>query len=185
MLLENVNDEGIRKFMLAEIEMDEASPNGLNPSKYFSPSGTALYPALLKEAVHDHDDRWLAGALRQNRCFNATAARRKPNGGYTEVKVPYTAPDTFAEGEFNRFYARALCLKAIEAGIPNLQVYRAKVVAVPRAESEAKIGTMIDVRALLNDLRTHPGMDTALGLPAGPNSGLSVRLPAAAAAATQ
>jgi hypothetical protein len=182
MLLENVNDEGIRRLMLSEVEIDEASSNGLNPSKYFSTAGTALYPALLREAVQDHDDRWLAQALRQNRCMNATAMRRKPKGGYTEVKVPVTAPDTFAEGEFNRFYARALCLAAIEGCVPSLQVYRAKAVAVPRAESEAKIGTMIDVQALLNDLRIHQGMDTALGLPPGPNSGLSVRLVANVAA---
>ena len=63
-----------------------------------------------------------------------------------------------------------------------MQVYRAKAVAVPRAESEAKIGTMIDVQALLNGRRIHQGMDTALGLPPGPNSGLSVRLVANAAA---
>lgn len=30
---------------------------------------------------------------------------------------------------------------------------------------------------MLDDLRTHVGVDTALGLPPGPNSGLSVRLP--------
>src|SRR5438445_8466650 len=144
MFLENVNDEGIRKFMLAEIETDEASPDGLNPSKYFSVAGTAVYPQLLQEAVRGHDDQWLAEALRQNHCMNATATRRKPKGGYTEVKVPVTAPDTFAEGEFNRFYARALCLAAIEAGVPSLQIYRAKSVAVPRFESEAKIGAMID-----------------------------------------
>lgn len=175
MLLENLNDEGIRQSMLAEIEMDQNSPSGLNPSKYFSFAGTAAYPQILREAVTNYDDQWLAEALRRNHCMNATAMRRKPKGGFTEVKVPITAADTFAEGEFNRFYARALCLAAIETGVPSLQIYRAKPVAVPRPESEAKIGTLIDPKVLLQDLRIHQGMDTALGL-AGPNSGLSVRL---------
>src|SRR6266851_5569734 len=34
-----------------------------------------------------------------------------------------------------------------------------------------------DPKALLTDLRSNPGVDTALGLPPGPNSGLSARLP--------
>jgi hypothetical protein len=46
-----------------------------------------------------------------------------------------------------------------------------------RAESEQKIGQRIAAEALLRDLRAHPGLDTALGLPPGPNSGLSVHLP--------
>jgi hypothetical protein len=58
-----------------------------------------------------------------------------------------------------------------------LLVYRAKAVMVPRADSQAMIGIMIDAKALLADLRIHQGVDTALGLPNGPNSGLSVRLP--------
>lgn len=48
---------------------------------------------------------------------------------------------------------------------------------VARSASEAMIGSHIDPHALLEDLRTHQGIDTALGLPPGPNSGLSVKLP--------
>jgi hypothetical protein len=135
--------------------------------------------------VRNHDDRWLAESLRQNRCMNATAMRRKPKGGFTEVKVPVTAQDAFAEGEFNRFYARGLCRLAIEQGIQALYIYRAKAVVVPRPDSQAKIGTPIDPNALLEDLRVHQGVDTALGLPPGPNSGLSVRLVVATAVGVQ
>jgi len=169
-----------RQFMLEEIERDIAQGE-LYLSSYFNETGKTAYPELLREAARSHDDQWLADSLRRNGCFAATTTRRKPKGGYTEAKVPVTAPETCAEGEFNRFYARALCRLAIEAGIPSLQIYRAKAVAVPRPDSEAKIGSMIDANALLQDLRTHR-MDTALGLPPGPNSGLSVRLPATAAA---
>jgi hypothetical protein len=82
-----------------------------------------------------------------------------------------------AEGEFNRFYIRALCMSAMEDGVTELVVYRAKAVQSARSESERKIGQAVSPGALLNDLRARPGVDTALGLPAGPNSGLSVRLP--------
>lgn len=58
-----------------------------------------------------------------------------------------------------------------------LVVYCAKQVTTPRRESEMKIGSRVAPRVLLEDIRTHPGVDTALRLPPRPNSGLSVRLP--------
>jgi hypothetical protein len=173
--LESLNDD-VRKFMLREVEFDVGN-GSLYRSKHFNDTGNSVYLDLIKQTVQHYDDDWLAERIRVGSCMNRTAMRRKPKGGFTEVKVPVTAPDTFAEGEFNRFYARGLCLHAIEIGVPALLVYRAKAVMVPRADSEAMIGSMIDAKALLADLRIHQGVDTALGLPNGPNSGLSVRLP--------
>lgn len=169
-------DEKTRRFMLEEVERDIANDQ-LYISPRLSSTGRASYIALLKEAMQSQDDDWLAQNLRHGGLMNPTEQRRKPNGGYTMVKVPVTAPDTLAEGEFNRFYARGLARRAIEEGIPALEVYRAKEVMQPRSESIRKIGTKIDPKALLQDLRTHPGVDTALGLPPGPNSGLSVKIP--------
>jgi len=54
---------------------------------------------------------------------------------------------------------------------------RAYITSNTRPESQRMIGNTISAKALLDDLRAHIGVDTALGLPAGPNSGLSVRLP--------
>ena len=65
----------------------------------------------------------------------------------------------------------------MEDGIPYVEVYRAKTVAEPRPESMAMIGARLGPDALLMDLRANVGVDTALGLPPGPNSGLSGRLP--------
>lgn len=87
------------------------------------------------------------------------------------------AHEMLAEGEFNRFYIRAICLRAIEDGISEVVVYRAKRVQHARSESERKIGQLVSAEPLLRDLREHPGADTALGLPPGPNSGLSIQLP--------
>jgi len=44
-----------------------------------------------------------------------------------------------------------------------------------RYESEARIRQPVAVDALQNNLCTYIGVDTALGLPPGPNSDLSVR----------
>jgi hypothetical protein len=92
-------------------------------------------------------------------------------------KFPITAAQTFAEGEFNRFYIRGLCRRAIEDRIGELVIYRAKEVAKPRRESETRIASKVPAEKLLDDLRGNIGVETALGIPGGPNSGLSVKLP--------
>jgi hypothetical protein len=169
-------DHETRRYMLEEIDRDNH-----NRTLYLSPrlSGVGLrdYPTLLSKAAESHDDAWLASELRSQSRLNTSEQRRKPKGGFTTVAVPITAADTLAEGEFNRFYIRGLCRLALDREISRLVVYRAKSVANPRPESIAKEGTDIDPRALLEDLRTSPGVDTALGLPPGPNSGLSAKLP--------
>lgn len=175
--LVDLNHPDTRRFMLEEIEFDVARSN-LYISPRLSASGAREYPDLLREAARNGTEASLAAELRTSRGrMNTTEQRRKPKGGFTTAQVPVTAPDTLAEGEFNRFYARGLCRRAVAEGIKTVAVYRAKAVDNPRPESEALIGTHLPPQQLLNDLRVHVGTDTALGLPAGPNSGLSVRLP--------
>jgi hypothetical protein len=92
--------------------------------------------------------------------------------------VPHTAADTLAEGDFNHYYCRAICRRVLEEGKEFVEVYRAKDVREPRPRSQQLVGALVDARRLLIDLRAHPGgIDAALGIPAGPNSGLSVRVP--------
>ncbi|HXW27443.1 MAG TPA: hypothetical protein VEK73_22030 [Xanthobacteraceae bacterium] len=162
--------------MIAEIEADIAAKK-LYLSPRLSAGGQTDYPDLLRRAARENNDTWLAGEIRQPGRLNAMEQKRTPSGGTTMARVPLTAHETLAEGEFNRFYVRGLCLRALAAGITELEIYRAKAVENPRSASVAKIGQRISAQALLNDLRTNIGVDTALGLPPGPNSGLSVRLP--------
>ncbi len=89
--------------------------------------------------------------------------------------VPVTAHTTMAEGEFNRFYIRAVCVCALEAGQSNVLIYRGRHSSEPRPESEALIGNLIPADRLLSDLREKAGVEAALGL-AKPNSGLTVKL---------
>jgi len=168
-------DEQTRRFMLEEIDTDVANAR-LYMSPRLSSIGRSEYENLLREAVQSHDVSWLAEQLRINERMNSTE-QRKTNKGTSTVKVPVTAPDMLAEGEFNHFYIRGLCRRAIETNTTHLIIYRAKDVSHPRPESQAKLGAVVAAQKLLDDLRTHIGVDTALGLPAGPNSGLSVRLP--------
>jgi hypothetical protein len=169
-------DDLTRIIMVAEVDADIMKQT-LYVSPRLSSVGQRDYPKLLRDAATAQNDDWLAQQLCLVNRLNRTEERRKPKGGHVTVRVPVTAAQTMAEGEFNRFYIRGLCVRALTAGELHLIIYRAKPVANPRPDSEAKIATAIDAAALLYDLRTHPGVDTALGLPPGPNSGLSARLP--------
>jgi len=170
------DDPRTRESMATEVEADIAA-SSLYVGKYLSDVGVGAFPGLLLEAVRLHNDDWLAASLDQPGYNLAEYQRAKPKGGFTMAKVPYTAAQTLAEGEFNRFYARALCIRALADGIGELRIVRVKPVVNPRAVSQQLCGSRVDASGLLADLRAHPGLETALGVPPGPNSGLSVEIP--------
>ncbi len=169
-------DPATRRFMVEEVDLDVAGGT-LYLSPWLSEGGRRDWSGLLREAVDRHNDDWLANQLRQRGRILETAIRRKPRGGTTTYRVPDTAPFTMSEGEFNRCYIRGLCRRAIEEHVGHLIVYRAKTVENPRPESEQRIGTHVDPQTILADIRSNPGVETAFGIPPGPNSGLCVRLP--------
>ncbi len=167
------NLEQARKLMVEEIKSD-INTGRLYPSKRFNENGHRLYPKIFIESVEKGDEQLLAEALDANNCF-AEKEERNTKNGIILVKVRADASRVFAEGEFNRFYLRALALIALQNG-QSLQIYRARHSENPRPESEMLIGQMIGPKALLDDLRNNIGVDTVLGLPQGPNSGLTAKL---------
>jgi hypothetical protein len=169
-------DERTRELMLQEVAYDEERQQ-LHVSPYLSNQGLRDYPALLREAIAHGDEDTLAEALNQRRRIARTAHRRLQQGGYNIVTVPSNAAELLAQDAFNRYYIRALSRRAIEDGIEELIVYRAKPVQNPRPESEALVETTVDPQALLQDLRQSTDEEPGLGIPGGPNSGISVRLP--------
>jgi hypothetical protein len=169
-------DDRTRHLMIAEIERDIAAGT-LYLSDNLSEQGCSNYPNLLRAAAHNGSDAALAQELLS--CLNS---HEKPrwlrSGSFSKPPVMRSnAHEMLADGEFNRFYMRALCRRVIEDGIKSVVVYRAKEVSNPRSASEEVLGKHMAPESLLEDLRTHPGVDTALGLPPGPNSGLCIRLP--------
>lgn len=167
-------DEAVRSAMVRELERDQAAGT-LYISPRLTEAGAQAWPEILREAFESHDDSWVAATLRSRGLMRTQEQRRKPKGGFTTAQVPHTAPDTLAEGEFNRFYARGLCAHVVDSGGGEVEVYRGKDVQNPRSESEAMIGRRLPAQSLLDDLRTAQGVEPALGLPPGPNSGLTVR----------
>ena len=169
----NLND-ATRRYMLEEVDMD-LSENRLYLSNRLTSIGKERYPSLLRDAVAEHSDDWLSRELVQ-RGLMATMETKTVRGKIVQARVPVTAPVTLAEGEFNRFYLRGLCRLSIDGDLGGLEVYRGKAVANPRTASTQLIGQRFGAVTLLSDLRQHIGVDTALGLPSGPNSGLTARL---------
>lgn len=176
-MLALTNLESVRTLMIEEVERDVAS-GALYRSPRLTEEGWAQYADLLREAARSQDDEWLKTEINRRGLIKPLEQRRTKSG-FTMVRVPYTAAETLAEGEFNRYYVRAVCRFVLEQGGEQVTIYRAKAVEQPRYESEIRIGKQIGAQALLDDLRatSNADMNTALGVPAGPNSGLSVRWP--------
>ena len=169
-------DNRTRELMLEEVEYDIAR-NQLHISPFLSGQGQHDYANLLQDAIQHGNDESLAESLRSHRRLERALPRRQPKGGFSIAAAPSNAADILAESEFNRFYIRGLARRAIEEGISEVVIYRAKPVQSPRPESEALIESTLSPEELLEDLRSHPDESPALGVPSGPNSGLSVRLP--------
>lgn len=170
-------DERTRQLMLDEMEYDIAN-NQLHISPFLSGQGQRDYANLLRDALQSGNDETLAQSLREHRRILRTLPRRNPSGSYSITATAKNAAQVLAESEFNRYYIRGLARRAIEDGVQGLVVYRAKPVRNPRPESETRVETAVSPQDLLDDLRSHPGDERpSLGVPSGPNSGLSVRLP--------
>lgn len=165
-------DEVTRQHMTAEIEADNAAG-----TPYFSSrlnlAGRAGWLSLLAEAARANHDEWLASEIRRLQYLNDMEQRKSRTGNVTLAKVPVNAHEVMGEGEFNRFYMRAICLRAI-AGKQRPEVYRARHSSVPRPESERLIGQQLDPALLLVALRASPDKSEALP---HPNSGISIFLP--------
>lgn len=167
----------VRTFMVEEIDMDVQSEK-IYRSRFLTQSAQGNWPDVLRAAAQAGDDDTLAAEIAKGRMLVAQYQKRKPKGGYTFAAVPYNANHVLSEGEFNRYFCRGLSRYAIQTNIPRLQVYRAKAVAQPRPESECKIGFLVEPEVILTDLRASTdGVEPALGIPPGPGSGITLRIP--------
>jgi hypothetical protein len=169
----NLDDHpSTRQHMVGEWELDE-SRGALYKGKRLTDVGIAAWKTFLRTAIEEHNEVWLAQMMSSSQHWKSHEERAKPKGGMTLAKVPRNAHEVLAEGEFLRFYLRGVCQRAIQDQ-SEVEVVRLKVVSHPRAESEAAIGRPVNPAELLDDLRN--GINAILGIPAGPNSGLGVRI---------
>lgn len=161
-------DDITRKHMVAEIQAD-IDAGGVYHSKFLTPVGVDEWDGILLQAAQSHDSSWLAEQLRNERLAVSTY-RMVDRRGHARNVTLY--PENLADSEFNRYYIRGLCLRALEEGIPYVISYRAKPVRQPKSP----VGLQYPPEVLLEDLRTNKGQ-TENDVPSNPNSGISVRFP--------
>lgn len=168
-------DATTRRYSLAELDHD-AERGAVVMSERIRPALAPDYQRLLREALRYYDDQWLEERIGD--MLVDFEQRRTPSGGVTTAKLPTYAARVIAEGDFNRYYMRGVCARALDEGRQEVEVYRARFSAEPRTESEALVGSRISAAELLEELRRGPpaeGSPTEATL-GKPNSGLSVRL---------
>lgn len=158
----------IRQLMIREMDHDGEN---LYKSTNLNAQGRIAWHQLLKDAAANHTDEWLANEIVRQGLLNPHYLRQGRS-----VTMPKDAQTKLAEGEFNRFYMRGICLKAIQLGAPAIVGYRARASVNSRPESMAIIGKKFAPQELLDRLRSAIGADTPFGYPGSANSGLSVAL---------
>ncbi|MEM4711337.1 MAG: hypothetical protein QXL18_05305 [Candidatus Woesearchaeota archaeon] len=161
-------DSETRQWMLSEIEFDKQR-NQIYISDRLNELGKAKYLDFLIRSVKEGDEVMFENLLDFRTYFNSTDKRNDDT-----VKMPFNASKLLCQSEFNRYYIRAICLRAIYLEIKYVEVYRARESKKQRKESELRIGELIDAQELLEDLRNSIGKEPKL-LPEI-NSGLSVKI---------
>ena len=169
-------DRTTRRHMRTEFYLD-LTQSRLHLPERLNAGGRVMFPVALEAAIDKGDDATLADALREGGFVREWEESHTRAGKAVPRHVPWNAADTIAEEAFNRFYIRGVARRALEEGLERVEVYRAKEVSKARPESDSKMGMFLDARRLLEDLRAHPSDRPELGIPPGPNSGVSVRLP--------
>jgi hypothetical protein len=162
-------DDVTRDLMSQEFEANIVTGT-VYQSKRFTSRGRADHHGLFREAIEAGTPDSLTAAFeRDGRIAQTELGHRK---------VPNTAAASFAAGEFNRYYIRAICLRAIASDAQYIRVYRARRSAEHRATSDAIVGSQLLADQVLEDARRDPaaGGTPLFGVPGGPNSGLSIEL---------
>ena len=166
-------DPTTRRHALAELDRDLESGE-FHASDRLRPTAVADYQRLLHEALRYYDDQWLEE--RASDLLVDFEPRRTRSGGQTTAKVPQMAARLLAEGDFNRYYMRAVAQRAIDEQRSVVEVYRARLSLEPRPESAELEGRRLPATDVLNWLRGLTSDEPATAQLGRTNSGLSVRL---------
>ncbi|MBD5403341.1 hypothetical protein HDR58_11175 [bacterium] len=173
-------DNTTREFMLNELQRDiEMGTQYISPR--IKKGNEDRYLTLLEQTItNGQNEDHFASNLRRLGYLIKEEQRKSKNGITNTVKVPINAAETLAHGEFNRYYMRALCLRASEEN-RTLIIYRAKQVNNPTDISKQILGNTARADILLEILRNietaKENFPNAIEIHISrPNSGLSVYL---------
>jgi hypothetical protein len=166
-------DPATRRYALAELDDDLAS-GAFHASERLRPTAIADYQRLLRDAIRYYDDLWLEEHVQD--LLVEVEPRRTRSGAQTTAKVPQMAARMLAEHDFNRYYMRGVCQRAIAEERQVVEVYRARLSLEPRRESAELEGHRFPARETLEQMRDRPLSDAAIATLGRVNSGLSLRL---------
>ncbi len=165
-------DNKTREIMKGELQRDLSS-NGLYQSPRLISDGLRKFPELLNRAIESGNDISFSNDLRAY-FKNSEFYVRK--GRQYKRKIPSDAYLVLGQGQFNIYYIRAICRIALSQGIGEVEIYRAKQSRELRRSSQVQIGSKLDARELLDELRNTSDFLAKSFLIGIPNSGLSVKL---------
>lgn len=164
-------DNTIRLIMVTELERD--LKNGLfYVSKSIKPDFACAYKRILKNCFEKGD----VNSLRRDLIPKFFKTKDKDG-----KKIPSNIRDMVAFSEFNRYYARAVLVHAIDEN-KSVTIYRARKPVNERAESKQSIhknyftkGSLKCMLAVLRDYNIFFSGKVDIGF-MQPNSGLSLKL---------
>jgi hypothetical protein len=161
--------------MLKEFDEINATGNLFVPD-FLAEDGKDYYPSLVRDAVLNFDEEWLAEQLLNGGWLRPGETVAGHNGVVAQP-VPATTIRALARGEFNRLYCRAVCRRALEQGETQVVVYQADEVTELPAACAAQVGRRVGATGLFDGLGSNT-LDECLSLPSDcPVSVLSVHLP--------
>ncbi|MFS4428571.1 hypothetical protein [Chryseobacterium sp. S90] len=161
-------DSEVRNFMLDEINLD-VERDVFFLSERLNEYGKSVYEDFLIKSVKEGDEEGFEALLEFPKFFNGTEIKNSK-----QSKVPKNASTLICQSEFNRYYIRGVCLKAIKDGVESVEIYRGRQSSFVRPESELQIGKKLDPRELLEDLRNSIGKQPKLFPEI--NSGLTIMI---------
>jgi hypothetical protein len=177
-------DETTRRCMLMELDED-VREGRMVVSPLLTERGRGEYADLLAEALRHHDPYWLASELRSGGRM-AIAVEDADVQKLPPEELPVFEPDVLAEGDFNRYYVRGMCRRALDEGIEELKivkltkgphahfVFQAGDLPKEEREREMDVADRVEPRWLLEKLRQDPEAEMDTGIPGEPGSGLTV-----------
>jgi hypothetical protein len=166
-------DNQTRWLMVDELERDQRATR-VYDSPLLTEEGREDYPSLLRDAVLNFDETWLADELLKG---GRVVASEPLGQSDTETEVTPQMVRVLVAQEFNRLYCRAICRRAIESNTVSVEVYRAEVVPALSRQGEDFLHRNHHPTDMLDVLRKCESLEAALAFPSSQHSGLSLRLP--------
>ena len=127
------DDPRTRVYMVEELELD-VPRNEIYRGTRLTEAGWQAWPGLLREALKLYEPKWLELQSKQAGYWLSHETSRRGGKEYPKA-VPVDAAQTLAEGQFVRYYLRAVGRRAMDDGhdLKVVRLARHGVVVVPEA----------------------------------------------------